>query len=202
MVGDFTPPDDPGAGTGGNTGGGTGGGTEPPVPSPGETTEGSGSSTYQEILSTTLLSYLSSTSRAKILSCSNIGSSTLSIIQKSLETIDKLEALTVYLVDETILNSLGISAESQPIQLQNVGTSQYVRITVNITEAFSPAATSPKLTIKNGSIMYYVNLDSSNAARKIIFNNIPASFCVNFSVINNTGTALPSFGNSIFIQAL
>lgn len=204
-----TPPEDSGTGTDTgyvppDTGGGDPGtGGEIIIdPIVGEISEGSYETPYVYPFSPDLFLYLSDSAKSKILSATNIGVSTAKTIEKSLESIDKLESLTVYLLDETILNSLQPSAQTQPISVLTFATSQYARIIINISQPFSPIGSNANIAIQCDDVIYYVPLNNTYSSRRIVFDNISKEFCANFFVINNTGTAFPSFGNSILVRGL
>lgn len=192
-----------GIGIGGsNTSSNTGGGGIIPTPVIVPAPSGSNYSIYTPVISSNLLDLLSTSSKSKILSSTNLGISTGRVITSALELIENIQILTVYLLDETLLNSLASSAQTQTIEIANVGSSRFVRITINISEPITPSGASPNISILNGLNGYRVNLDLTSSSKKIIFDNIPSSFCSSFVVINNSGVSLPSFGNSILVQGL
>jgi hypothetical protein len=55
---------------------------------------------------------------------------------------------------------------------------------------------SPNIQIDNGTSYYEVSVDTNASAKRIEFNDIPASFLASFSIINNLGVAFPASGNT------
>lgn len=55
---------------------------------------------------------------------------------------------------------------------------------------------SPNIQIDNGTSYYQVSVDTTSSAKRVEFNDIPASFLASFSIINNLGVAFPASGNT------
>jgi hypothetical protein len=205
MVDEFSPinPD------GGNSGG-TSTPASPPASNPIIPTEnvnlivpgaGSNSVDFSEyILPDYLIEYLSSSAKSKLLSIANIGSSTSSIIKKSLELIDNLSELSEYLLNETILNNIANGTQSQNIINSNL-TSNHFNVII-ILNTISPSGAQPAISISNGNKTYNININNTISRKKLIFYNIEKSFVSNFYILNNSGTPFQNGGNSILIVGL
>lgn len=211
MVGELGPIENPGGsgsgseGTGGETGGETVIPPNPLIPTenvnvivPGE---GSTSSDFSEyIIPDSLTQYLSLSAKSKLLSATNIGASTASIIKKSLELISNLSELTEYLLNETILNSMASGSQSQNI-LYTTLESNYCSVTITL-NTISPTGLQPSISISNGTTTYTINISSATSKKRLIFYNIQKSFVSNFYVLNNSGALFQNNGNSILIVGL
>jgi hypothetical protein len=212
MVGELGPIENPGgSGSGSGGTGGSGSGEEPTItPNPLIPTEnvnvvvpGEGSTSTdfsQYVIPDSLIQYLSASAKSKLLSASNIGASTASIIKKSLELISNLTELTAYLLNETILNNIATGFQSQNILYTNL-ESNYCDVIIILND-ISPMGVQSSVSISNGTTTYTINISLTSSKKKLVFYNIPKSFVSNFHVLNNSGATFQNSGNSILIVGL
>jgi hypothetical protein len=171
-----------------------------PTPTPVTPPDGSSSIDSGYFIDAQLLNYLSNSGKSKILSASNIGASTISVIEKSLEKIDALSDLTDFLIDETLLDNLSDGSSTSSIIVSNVGSSNYVRIVI-VLGAITPTI-GGTIVISDGTDSYELSVSTANSVKRLEFNNIPSAFISSFTITNSTGVSLASWGNSVLVVGL
>lgn len=162
---------------------------------------GSGSTDLTYAIDDANLAVLSNASKSSLLSISNLGSAITSRINSTLELIQAFDEFTDYLLDETALDNLIDGGTSTTLQVSNTGSSNYVKVIIILNE-ITPFGLAPSITIDDGVNSYTVDVDTTTAKKRIEFNNIPAAFVSNFTVTNNLGVTLASYGNSVLVVGL
>lgn len=176
--------------------------TLPPLTPPTPVTPPTGSTSLDvdTVLPTVLLNYLSSLAKTAILSATNIGTSTISQIETSLEVIQNLASLAQYQIDGSPLNNLANGNTSAAFTVTNVGTSQFVRIVI-LLDKFQPLS-GAKITISDNTTAYELSLTTTLSEKRLEFTDIPAAFVSSFTVENSTGTTFPAFSNFVMVIPL
>ncbi len=170
----------------------------PITPDPAPDGSSSVDTTYS--ITSSNLALLSDVAKSSLLSASNIGSAITSRINSTLDLVGAIGGFTAYLLDETVLNGLASGASSSTVNCPNVGTSESVRLIVILGEISVGAGA--KVQVSDGSTSYELTLPATNSEKRLEFNSIPAAFVNSFSVVNNTGVTLASWGNSIIVIPL
>lgn len=147
------------------------------------------------------LALLSSATKSSLLSVTNLGSAITSRINSTLNLIRTFDDFKAYLLDETLLNDLPNGATSAALSVPNTGTSLFVKIIVILGE-LAPMGQAPNVSISNGQEIYEISVGGTTAAKRLEFNQIPAAFVSSFTVTNNLGVPLASYGNSIVVVGL
>jgi len=146
------------------------------------------------------LDILDPVAQSQLLAVSNLGTTTTSKINSSLDLIRTYEDLEVYTLDHTLLNSLTNNTATSNFAVTNTGSSKFVRVVIILGQLTGIG--SPKVRIKNNTNYYEMTISTTTSKKRIEFNNIPASFVTSFQVENRTGTSFPSYGNSILVVNL
>lgn len=146
------------------------------------------------------LNILEQNAKSQLLAVSNIGTTTTSKINSSLDLIRTYEDLEVYTLDHTLLNSLANNTATSNFAVTNTGSSKFVRVVIILGQITGIG--TPKVRIKNNTNYYEMTISNTTSKKRIEFNNIPASFVSSFQVENQTGTSFASYGNSILVVNL
>jgi hypothetical protein len=171
---------------------------------PGETVidlpAGSGAINYDYSISDLNLNILSNQAKSSLLAVSNLGKTTATVINSTLDLIRTFEDLETYILDGNLLNSLASGATSNSFLYPNT-SNKFVKVII-ILGSFNPIAITPKIKLKKNTNVYEVIIPTGNDQKRIEFNNIPITFVDSFQVENQTGNDFASYGNSILIQGL
>jgi hypothetical protein len=173
-------------------------GAPPVIPSP---PLGSISEDYNYTIPEGNLDLLSNTTKSSLLSVSNMGSAITSKINSTLDLIESISLKTAYLLNGTLLNGLGSGASSTAFSVPNVGASLYVKVVIILGE-ITPTAFMPSISIFSGATGYQLEIPLTTSEKRLQFNNIAASFVSSFTVRNDTGVSLSSYGNSVMVIPL
>lgn len=146
------------------------------------------------------LDILDPVAQSQLLAVSNLGTTTTSKINSSLDLIRTYENLEVFTLDHTHLDGLHNNTASASYAVTNTGSSDFVRVIIILGE-FHPSGT-PKVRIVNNSNYYEMTISDTLSKKRIEFNSIPASFVTSFWVENHTNTKWPDYGNSILVVNL
>lgn len=175
------------------------------MPGPGATVfpppSGSAATDTSYAITDSNLNLLSNAAKSSLLSVSNLGSAITSRINSTLELIQAYDEFTAYLLDETVLNGLANGATSSTLNVANTGTSNFVKVIVVLGE-ITPVGLAPSVFINSGLESYELAVGTTTAKKRIEFNEVPAAFVSNFTVTNNLGVTLPSYGNSVLVVGL
>jgi hypothetical protein len=103
-------------------------------------------------------------------------------------------------VADAALNSLANGSTLSGLTYENAAGAINAKVEI-ILQKITPTA-GANIQIDNGTNFYQISIDTTSSAKKIEFLDIPATFLTNFSIINNTGVALASGGNTCVVYPL
>jgi hypothetical protein len=103
-------------------------------------------------------------------------------------------------VADAALNSLADGYGVSGLSYQNAAGATNAKVEI-ILQKITPSA-GANIQIDDGTNFYQISIDTTSSAKKIEFLDIPATFLTNFSIINNTGVALASAGNTCVVYPL
>jgi hypothetical protein len=101
------------------------------------------------------------------------------------------------IVANSALDSLANGANISGLSYSNISGATNAKVVI-IIQKISPTG-SPNIQIDDGTSYYEISIDTSTSAKRVEFNDIPASFLANFKIFNNLGVALPASGNTCTI---
>ncbi len=103
-------------------------------------------------------------------------------------------------VADIVLDSLADGASVSDLTYENAAGATNAKVEI-ILQKITPGV-GANIQIDNGTNYYQISIDTTSSAKKIEFLDIPATFLTNFSIINNTGIALASGGNTCVVYPL
>lgn len=117
------------------------------------------------------------------------------------EAVDIASSVSGVSLDAASLNGLANGVASTSFSFSNPSGASLAKVVIFL-NVMDPSAVSPVVSITNGTSQYDLPVPSANSAKQLEWNSIPVAFLSSFTVINSTGVAFPSSGNSIHILPL
>jgi hypothetical protein len=103
-------------------------------------------------------------------------------------------------VADAALNSLADGSTLSGLTYENAAGATNAKVEI-ILQSITPGV-GANIQLDNGTDYYEMAIDTTSSAKKLEFIDIPATFLSSFSIINNTGVALASGGNTCIIYPL
>lgn len=128
------------------------------------------------------------------------GGASVNINPDGCQTINITTNWGVQEVANSSLNSLANGADLSGLVYDNISGATNAKVIIEI-QKVTPTG-SPNIQIDDGTSYYEVSVDTSASAKRVEFNDIPASFLANFKIFNNLGVAFPASGNTCTIYPL
>lgn len=125
------------------------------------------------------------------------GGASVNINPDGCQTINITTNWGVQEVANSSLNSLANGADLSGLVYDNISGATNAKVIIEI-QKVTPTG-SPNIQIDDGTSYYEVSVDTSASAKRVEFNDIPASFLANFKIFNNLGVAFPASGNTCTI---
>lgn len=122
------------------------------------------------------------------------GGAAININPDGCQTINITTNWGIQEVANSSLNSLANGGNVSGLVYSNVAGATNARVVIEI-QKVTPTG-SPNIQIDDGTSYYEVSVDTSTSAKRVEFNDIPASFLANFKIFNNLGVAFPASGNT------
>jgi hypothetical protein len=119
------------------------------------------------------------------------------ILPDGSQTINITTDYGVQEVANVSLDGLADAASSTNLVYDNISGATNAKV-VLIIQKVTPTGT-PNIRIDNGTSYYQLTVDTTASAKRVEFNDIPASFLASFTIINNLGVAFPVSGNTCTI---
>lgn len=104
-------------------------------------------------------------------------------------------------ISADIINGLLDAATSSAISISNSTSATNGKLIICL-GSFTPASATPKITISDSTNSYSISITTGASPRRIQFNNIPMTFLANFTIINETGSTLPTQDNYLYVVPL
>lgn len=125
------------------------------------------------------------------------GAAVININPDGCQTINITTNYGVQQVANISLNSLANGDNVSGLVYSNLAGATNARVVIEI-QKVTPTG-SPNIQIDDGTSYYEVTVDTTASAKRVEFNDIPASFLANFKIFNNLGVAFPASGNTCTI---
>lgn len=125
------------------------------------------------------------------------GGAAININPDGCQTINITTNWGVQEVANSSLNSLANSGNVSGLVYSNLAGATNAKVIIEI-QKVTPTG-SPNIQIDDGTSYYQVSVDTTASAKRVEFNDIPASFLANFKIFNNLGVAFPASGNTCTI---
>jgi hypothetical protein len=103
-------------------------------------------------------------------------------------------------VADAALNSLANGSTLSGLSYENAAGATNAKVEI-VLQKITPTS-GANIQLDNGTDYYEMAIDTTTSAKKLEFLDIPATFLSSFSIINNSGVALASGGNTITIYPL
>jgi hypothetical protein len=103
-------------------------------------------------------------------------------------------------VADAALNSLANGSTLSGLTYENAAGATNAKVEI-VLQKITPGV-GANIQLDNGTDYYEMAIDTTTSAKKLEFIDIPATFLSSFSIINNTGVALASGGNTCIIYPL
>ena len=125
------------------------------------------------------------------------GGASININPDGCQTINITTNWGIQEVANVSLNSLANGGNVSGLIYSNIAGATNARVVIEI-QKVTPTG-SPNIQIDDGTSYYEVSVDTTSSAKRVEFNDIPASFLANFKIFNNLGVAFPASGNTCTI---
>lgn len=122
------------------------------------------------------------------------GGAAININPDGCQTINITTNWGVQEVANVSLNSLANGGNVSGLVYDNIAGATNAKVIIEI-QKVTPTG-SPNIQIDDGTSYYEVSVDTTASAKRVEFNDIPASFLANFKIFNNLGVAFPASGNT------